>query len=323
MIALEVLRQLEQSTGKQIYQLFDYISGVSTGSVLAILLGSFKCSVSKCEQLYRQIGTEIFNQNRIWGTGKLVLNHAFYDTTLWTKMLRQNMGESKLISTARDPTCPKIAAVSAVVSSTRLEPFLFRNYDYPPLVLSRYRGSHQAKLWEAARASAAAPGYFEEFKFNNDIHQDGGILVNNPTAIAIHECKQLWPHESLQSVISLGNGRYEPQENVSTTSPNYTGLKNKILKIIDSATDTEAVHTVLHDLLPPTVYFRVNPYLTENIFLDETRPDKIRQLQNDARMYIRRNENKLNLAASTLTQQRTRIQRLKDNISLKSVTYLS
>lgn len=66
--------------------------------------------------------------------------------------------------------------------------------------------------------------------------QDGGLLINNPTALAIHECKCLWPNTPLQCVLSLGTGRYETAGKNNTT---YTSLKAKLTNVISSATDTE------------------------------------------------------------------------------------
>lgn len=66
--------------------------------------------------------------------------------------------------------------------------------------------------------------------------QDGGLLINNPTALAIHECKCLWPNTPLECVVSLGTGRFESHGKNSTT---YTSLKTKLTNVISSATDTE------------------------------------------------------------------------------------
>ena len=44
----------------------------------------------------------------------------------------------------------------------------------------------------------SAPGYFDDFYLDGMIHQDGGILANNPTQIAIHEAQKIWPGHKLQ-----------------------------------------------------------------------------------------------------------------------------
>lgn len=66
--------------------------------------------------------------------------------------------------------------------------------------------------------------------------QDGGMLVNNPTALAIHECQCLWPDVPLQCVVSLGTGRFE---SAGSNSISFTSLKTKLTNVISSATDTE------------------------------------------------------------------------------------
>jgi len=119
-----------------------------------------------------------------------------------------------MIGTSRERGMPKLAYVSCIVNTPQLQPYLFRNYDLPAERDSRYRGTTQHKMWQAIQASAAAPGYFEEvgglFKpplktantvqvqIESILHQDGGVLCNNPTAIALHEAHQLWPDEELK-----------------------------------------------------------------------------------------------------------------------------
>lgn len=60
-------------------------------------------------------------------------------------------------------------------------------------------------------------------------------MVNNPTAIAIHESRQIWPDTPLQSVVSIGTGRHEPLDFEDSSNSWATRVRS----IINSATDTE------------------------------------------------------------------------------------
>ncbi|KAI8511145.1 Calcium-independent phospholipase A2-gamma [Branchiostoma belcheri] len=211
-----------------------------------------------------------------------------------------------------------ISVVSTLANHPSLRAYLFRNYNLPAGAPSHYQGDCCTRIWQAVRASSAAPGYFEEFKLGQGIHQDGGVLVNNPCAVAVHESKLLWPDTPLQCVISVGMGRYEPDNVTSSSSLN---LRTKLTKVVESATNTEDIHMVLHDLLPPSTYFRFNPYMSEDLAIDEYRPQKLDQLQSDARAYLRKNDYKLRVAANVLTSEKGTLQRVKDGVKLKMDMY--
>ncbi|XP_047452867.1 calcium-independent phospholipase A2-gamma-like [Mugil cephalus] len=319
LLALQTLHKLEELTGKPIYKLFDYICGVSTGAILGFMLGVFQIPVKECDDLYRKLGSDVFKQNVIVGTVKMGWSHAFYDSEAWENILKEKMGSHLLVETVRNPECPKVAAVSTIVNrGTPLKAYVFRNYNLLPGVRSHYLGGCQHQLWQAIRATSAAPGYFQEFILGNDLHQDGGLLINNPTALAIHECKCLWPDTPLECVVSLGTGRFETAGKNSAT---YTSLKTKLTNVISSATDTEEVHAMLDAFLPPDTYFRFNPYLAEDIAMDENRHEKLSLLQAEGVRYLERNEEKLSKVSGILTREKSSVQRVTEWAKLRVDMY--
>ncbi|XP_076268235.1 calcium-independent phospholipase A2-gamma-like isoform X1 [Rhynchophorus ferrugineus] len=322
-LVLEMLKKLEELTGKPIHEIFDLICGVSTGAIIGALIGLKQHTLDEAAEIYRDISSQVFSRSTLKGTSNLVWAHSYYDTELWQSLLQQQM-DSTLIETARNLKTPKYCAVSAVVNHQRLAAYVFRNYCLPYNVQSQYMGGCEHEVWEAVRASAAAPTYFEEYKIGYNIHQDGGILVNNPTAVAIHEAKLLWPGTPIQCVVSFGTGRTVPnpiEHTMDVPSANNTSWKHKFLAILDSATDTEGVHTILSDLLPEGVYYRFNPYLTEMLLMSEIHPMKLEQLKRDAIMYLRRNEDKFQYATKKLNIRRSFIQKSVDWIKLQKYIY--
>lgn len=318
-LALQTLQKLEALTGKPIYKLFDYICGVSTGAVIGFMLGVIQIPGKECDDLYRRLGSDVFKQNVILGTMKMGWSHAFYDSEAWENILKEKVGSHLLVETSRNPECPKVAAVSTIVNQgLPLKAHVFRNYNLPPGVRSHYLGGCQYQLWQAIRATSAAPGYFQEFRLGNDLHQDGGLLINNPTALAIHECKCLWPDTPLECVVSLGTGRIET---TGKTSATYTSLKTKLTNVISSATDTEEVHAMLDAFLPPDTYFRFNPFVNEDVSMDESRQEKLNMLQAEGIRYLERNEEKLKKVAGILTREKSSIQRVTDWARLKADMY--
>ncbi|XP_061773013.1 calcium-independent phospholipase A2-gamma-like isoform X2 [Nerophis ophidion] len=203
LLALQTLQKLEALTGKPIYKLFDYICGVSTGAILGFMLGVFQLPTGECDDLYRKLGSDVFKQNVIVGTVKMGWSHAFYNSEAWESILRERMGSHILVETSRNPECPKpgttrylsaarwlgttairdmlpdnpcvdvqVAAVSTIVNrGTPLKAYVFRNYNLLPGVRSHYLGGCQHQLWQALRATSAAPGYFQEFLLGSDLHQ--------------------------------------------------------------------------------------------------------------------------------------------------------
>ncbi|GFX65475.1 calcium-independent phospholipase A2-gamma [Trichonephila clavipes] len=174
-MAIEVLRQLEAKTNKKVYELFDFICGVSSGAILSLLLGGLRLSLDECESLYRKLSDEIFSRSTFWGTGRLMWSHAYYDTTAWVNVLKKTFGETLIIDTAKQKDSPKLAAISAILNLPHLQAFVFRNYDFPPRVQSYYRGTCRYRMWESIRASGAAPGYFEEYCLDDYLHQDNEV----------------------------------------------------------------------------------------------------------------------------------------------------
>ena len=73
-----------------------------------------------------------------------------------------------------------------------------------------------------------------------------------------------------------------------------------------------AVHTTLKDLLPATSYFRFNPQLSEDFLIDESRPDRLDKMIEDAESYVEGHRDELQWAATCLLAPKTPKQKAQE-----------
>jgi len=78
-----------------------------------------------------------------------------------------------------------------------------------PRILSTYDPNDRStRIWEALRATSAAPTFFEEMQFGTPkvTYLDGGVGFNNPCAEVDYAAKALWEGRSIGVIVSVGTG---------------------------------------------------------------------------------------------------------------------
>ena len=96
---------------------------------------------------------------------------------------------------------PKVFVVSSQCSDKmELSKKLLRSYDNVGLG----EVAANCHVWEAGRATGAAPSYLDSIEIDRRVYIDGGLLANNPTMEALEEAHMLFPGRKIGCVVSLG-----------------------------------------------------------------------------------------------------------------------
>ncbi|KAK8140609.1 hypothetical protein G3M48_003390, partial [Beauveria asiatica] len=73
------------------------------------------------------------------------------------------------------------------------------------------RFPEQVLLWQALRATTAAPFYFPPQVIHGVAYQDGGMTYNNPSALALAAAREQFPEKPDPSIlVSCGAGTEKP-----------------------------------------------------------------------------------------------------------------
>eukprot|EP01116_Phalansterium_solitarium_P021366 TRINITY_DN6615_c0_g2_i1.p1 TRINITY_DN6615_c0_g2~~TRINITY_DN6615_c0_g2_i1.p1 ORF type:complete len:1071 (-),score=310.82 TRINITY_DN6615_c0_g2_i1:67-3279(-) len=296
---LELMRRVEEVTGKRIHELFDIIGGTSIGGILASCVGLKHWNLDNVRLLQDKFCFEIFArridltengiisghlnrlQSRVSNYTAILRHGSFYSTRDLEDLYISTFGQEYLIDTTM-ATDVKVFIVSTLANAFPPQICLWRNYQYPINgAKSRYVGNMTAKIWESLRASSSAPSYFDEFTYGQEKHQDGGCICNNPTAVAVHEAKCLWPNKKIDCIVSLGTGSVGLRENKGGF------IERTVTEFIEGAASVERIHDLMADSYSEDVYFRFNPTGDSyNSELDESSKEKLEEMRAATRDYV-------------------------------------
>ena len=205
-MAAKILVEIEKRTGKRIHELFDLIAGTSTGGILSVGLtkGDDPLTAADLLNLYTDRGDEIFSRS-LWKRATSVqgLTDERYDQGPLESILTELLGDSELKNTH-----PDIVVTSYDIE--RRKPYYFKT--------SKARdanGDRNHLLRHVARATSAAPTYFEPLLLNNSQWRgekesraliDGGVFANNPAMIALSEALSSGTKMNKILLCSMGTG---------------------------------------------------------------------------------------------------------------------
>ncbi|TVY37960.1 Kinesin light chain, partial [Lachnellula subtilissima] len=241
---------------------FDMICGTSTGGLIAILLGRLRLSVPAAIDKYRILAKEVFSDKKLpiqdgtFKASKLESSiKVVVESTLGKGRANESMFERE--SGEVKPCKTFVCAMPAVRVSD--EPTLFRTWkaDKNPGL--------DAYIWEAGRATSAAPTLFKRIKIGppglEEEFVDGALGCNNPVVSLLTETTQEFDLDrEVGCIVSIGTGRPKTS---GFKEPNYLQrvLPVDLVRVLAKlATDAESAASRIESKYKncPGIYHRLN-----------------------------------------------------------------
>lgn len=183
--SLFIIKEIEERMGMKSNEIFDLISGTSTGGIIAAML-SIGYSAEEVIELYFTHGPNIFKKKFL----RFGIFRPKYDDSYLNKVIKEYVGEKKLSD------CLTNVIIPAYNIETR-DKILFKSYvgyNYP--------------LFDVVRATVSAQSYFKPHEIDGQRHIDGGNVINNPSLVSYVEYKKRWAGTPI-NMLSIGTGREE------------------------------------------------------------------------------------------------------------------
>ncbi|HEX2414693.1 MAG TPA: CBASS cGAMP-activated phospholipase [Thermoleophilaceae bacterium] len=243
-----VLTEIERRSQRRIFELFDLIAGTSTGGILACALcAPDPLPALEVVKLYEEEGPEIFSialAQRIRSAGGLL--DEKYDSATLDRALERFLADKRLSEATPDLIVP-------AYDTAEPGPYFFKSRK-----ARETPATDDFPLSLVARATSAAPTYFEPLEAGPRSLVDGGVFAVNPAMSAFAEVARHDPKAQSEVVLlSLGTGqrtRKRPFDEVKDW-----GLVEWARPILDVVFDgiSDAVDYQLRHALPENAYWRL------------------------------------------------------------------
>lgn len=224
---------------------FDFMYGTSTGGLIATMLGRLRMSVPDCLVYYKVVGNSLFAHRRNvlpLGTKykhkplekavkEIVQKHCPVHVDCsgkdWLPWHLDEEGEEPPYLEPYTEDSPERICQSICLSATHgtdvNTAYLLRTYNHcydpdAPFWLTIYNvGAEKLRIWEATRATSAAPFFFKALiadvldetrtTMTRTSFKDGGIRQNNPSVTAYTEFLSLYGDQRRPALLlSIGTG---------------------------------------------------------------------------------------------------------------------
>jgi len=295
-IAARVLAEIEERTERSASEMFDLIAGTSTGGIIALCLcmptsiGGPAYSADMLARLYEERGSIIFSRSpwkRVSSIGGLA--DEKYSAEALEKILDAYMGDTMM-----DAALTRCMVTAYDILGRR------------PVMIKSWNGGHSVHMRFAARATSAAPTYFEPVKglFNGlKVLVDGGVCVNNPAMCAYAEARRLWPEEEIL-VVSLGTGEAtRPIEYEDAVSWGLLEWAGPVISVMMDG-QLDAPHYQLEQILGANYYRFQGRLELANDDMDDASRRNIAALKEEARRIVAAQEGERRALCARLKAKR-------------------
>lgn len=238
-IHAQVLAYLEKLFGTPIVNIFSGISGTSTGALVAFGIsmpdpersGNPFYSADDVLKLYLDERERIFQKPGL-GT-RIVSMKGFFRPKYSVLGMEESFKESYKSYRLSDLLIPVFVPAVEVLQGKGAKVFSSNK--------ARRHYTKDYMVWKVARATTAAPSFFESHEMHADASGadqssifnfwDGGLFANNPAEIALIEGQKMFPNKTSKDFILLSIGTGEEKCSISQEMTKKMGCLNGGVKI--------------------------------------------------------------------------------------------